>query len=180
MQGEAPDQVNQVCAVQSGVLGSLLAGGVGTMQASNLWGVGHARPRCRRQGRACSALTGWQASWACAIGGRALPAGGRAYSSGGGACRESDGRLPGSGRGGAGRGPGRGLEWPEVARLLGRKRRSPSHRVPGMASPRELTQNPLKKIWMPYSNGRPALHACQRGGEAGSVENRGVVHGMGG
>ncbi|XP_049718556.1 6-phosphofructo-2-kinase/fructose-2,6-bisphosphatase 4 isoform X5 [Elephas maximus indicus] len=32
-----------------------------------------------------------------------------------------------------------------------------------MASPRELTQNPLKKIWMPYSNGRPALHACQRG-----------------
>uniref|UniRef100_A0A8C5JZA6 6-phosphofructo-2-kinase/fructose-2,6-biphosphatase 4 n=1 Tax=Jaculus jaculus TaxID=51337 RepID=A0A8C5JZA6_JACJA len=28
-----------------------------------------------------------------------------------------------------------------------------------MASPRELTQNPLKKIWMPYSNGRPALHA---------------------
>ncbi|XP_013363025.1 PREDICTED: 6-phosphofructo-2-kinase/fructose-2,6-bisphosphatase 4 [Chinchilla lanigera] len=33
----------------------------------------------------------------------------------------------------------------------------------GMASPRELTQNPLKKIWMPYSNGRPALHACQRG-----------------
>ncbi|XP_036189541.1 6-phosphofructo-2-kinase/fructose-2,6-bisphosphatase 4 isoform X5 [Myotis myotis] len=31
-----------------------------------------------------------------------------------------------------------------------------------MASPRELTQNPLKKIWMPYSNGRPALHACQR------------------
>lgn len=38
-----------------------------------------------------------------------------------------------------------------------------------MASPRELTQNPLKKIWMPYSNGRPALHACQRGGEAGSA-----------
>ncbi|KAL0599837.1 6-phosphofructo-2-kinase/fructose-2,6-bisphosphatase 4 [Plecturocebus cupreus] len=32
-----------------------------------------------------------------------------------------------------------------------------------MASPRELTQNPLKKIWMPYSNGRPALHACPRG-----------------
>ncbi|XP_006893000.1 PREDICTED: 6-phosphofructo-2-kinase/fructose-2,6-bisphosphatase 4 isoform X4 [Elephantulus edwardii] len=32
-----------------------------------------------------------------------------------------------------------------------------------MASPRELTQNPLKKIWMPYSNGRPALNACQRG-----------------
>ncbi|XP_036010929.1 6-phosphofructo-2-kinase/fructose-2,6-bisphosphatase 4 isoform X3 [Mus musculus] len=32
-----------------------------------------------------------------------------------------------------------------------------------MASPRELTQNPLKKIWMPYSNGRPALHASQRG-----------------
>nr|KAF6335621.1 6-phosphofructo-2-kinase/fructose-2,6-biphosphatase 4 [Pipistrellus kuhlii] len=31
-----------------------------------------------------------------------------------------------------------------------------------MASPRELTQNPLRKIWMPYSNGRPALHACQR------------------
>ncbi|XP_025740772.1 6-phosphofructo-2-kinase/fructose-2,6-bisphosphatase 4 isoform X1 [Callorhinus ursinus] len=31
-----------------------------------------------------------------------------------------------------------------------------------MASPRELTQNPLKKIWIPYSNGRPALHACQR------------------
>ncbi|KAK2502703.1 hypothetical protein MC885_004928 [Smutsia gigantea] len=34
---------------------------------------------------------------------------------------------------------------------------------PGMASPPELTQNPLKKIWMPYSNGRPALHASQRG-----------------
>ena len=41
-----------------------------------------------------------------------------------------------------------------------------------MASPRELTQNPLKKIWMPYSNGRPALHACQRGGEAGVMGKR--------
>lgn len=51
----------------------------------------------------------------------------------------------------------------------------PYSRIPpgfGMASPRELTQNPLKKIWMPYSNGRPALHACQRGGEAGSAGSR--------
>ncbi|XP_030883663.1 6-phosphofructo-2-kinase/fructose-2,6-bisphosphatase 4 [Leptonychotes weddellii] len=48
-----------------------------------------------------------------------------------------------------------------------------------MASPRELTQNPLKKIWMPYSNGRPALHACQRRGEAGSMEKgRGVCEEM--
>ena len=54
MQGEAPDQVDQICAVESGVLGSLIAGGVGTMQAWNRRAVGHARPRCRRQGRACS------------------------------------------------------------------------------------------------------------------------------
>lgn len=56
-----------------------------------------------------------------------------------------------------------------MAGLLGWKQRSPTHPSPRMASPRELTQNPLKKIWMPYSNGRPALHACQRGGEAGSA-----------
>lgn len=49
-----------------------------------------------------------------------------------------------------------------------REPRTPTPPASGMASPRELTQNPLKKIWMPYSNGRPALHACQRGGEAGS------------
>ncbi|XDC85172.1 hypothetical protein R6Z07F_016345 [Ovis aries] len=48
------------------------------------------------------------------------------------------------------------------ARILAQQR-SRTHPSPRMASPRELTQNPLKKIWMPYSNGRPALHACQRG-----------------
>lgn len=53
--------------------------------------------------------------------------------------------------------------------MLSEKRRSPIHPDTGMASPRELTQNPLKKIWMPYSNGRPALHASQRGGKTGSV-----------
>lgn len=110
------------------------------------------------------------------VGGRALFSWGRAYSFWGGACGESDKRLCGSRRGGA---EGRGLEWPEVAWLLGRKPRSPTQDVPGMASPRELTQNPLKKIWMPYSNGRPALHACQRGGEAGSVEKGRAVHGDG-
>lgn len=91
---------------------------------------------------------------------------GGAYSTWGGACGEWDRRQRGSGRGGA---EGRGLEWPEVARLLGWQQRSRTHPSPRMASPRELTQNPLKKIWMPYSNGRPALHACQRGGEAGSA-----------
>lgn len=84
-----------------------------------------------------------------------------------------DWRLHGSRRGGA---EGRGLEWPEVAWLLGRGPRSPTHPIPGMASPRELTQNPLKKIWMPYSNGRPALHACQRGGEAGSLGKGRAAH----
>ncbi|XP_078517756.1 6-phosphofructo-2-kinase/fructose-2,6-bisphosphatase 4 isoform X2 [Lissotriton helveticus] len=29
-------------------------------------------------------------------------------------------------------------------------------------SPRELTQNPLKKIWMPYNNGLPGKHTSQR------------------
>uniref|UniRef100_A0AAX7UHZ1 6-phosphofructo-2-kinase domain-containing protein n=1 Tax=Astatotilapia calliptera TaxID=8154 RepID=A0AAX7UHZ1_ASTCA len=29
-------------------------------------------------------------------------------------------------------------------------------------NPRELTQNPLKKIWMPYKNGLPEKHICQR------------------
>lgn len=34
------------------------------------------------------------------------------------------------------------------------------------ASPaRELTQNPLQKIWVPYNNGLPAKHSAQRGGE---------------
>ena len=82
--------------------------------------------------------------------------------------------VPGRGLRGVGRAStrlqeGRGIEWPEVARPLGWKQRSPTPPSPRMASPRELTQNPLKKIWMPYSNGRPALHACQRGGEAGSA-----------
>ncbi|KAJ8791925.1 hypothetical protein J1605_004150 [Eschrichtius robustus] len=94
-------------------------------------------------------------------------------------CRMSRGKEggssltdPGSGssrQGGAGlrgRAEGRGIEWPEVARPLGWKQRSPTLPSPRMASPRELTQNPLKKIWMPYSNGRPALHACQRGDTA--------------
>lgn len=31
-------------------------------------------------------------------------------------------------------------------------------------NPRELTQNPLKKIWMPYKNGLPEKHICQRKG----------------
>lgn len=56
--------------------------------------------------------------------------------------------------------------------MLGEKQRSPIHPSPGMASPRELTQNPLKKIWMPYSNGRPALHASQRGGKTGVRKER--------
>ncbi|XP_075039133.1 6-phosphofructo-2-kinase/fructose-2,6-bisphosphatase 4 isoform X1 [Mixophyes fleayi] len=29
-------------------------------------------------------------------------------------------------------------------------------------SPRELTQNPLKKIWVPYNNGHPVQHSAQR------------------
>ncbi|PIO32829.1 hypothetical protein AB205_0221600 [Aquarana catesbeiana] len=29
-------------------------------------------------------------------------------------------------------------------------------------SPRELTQNPLKKIWVPYNNGCPVQHSAQR------------------
>lgn len=98
--------------------------------------------------------------------GQALFSWGGAYLFWGGACRELDLRHRGLKGGGT---EGRGLEWPEVARLLGSKRRSPTHPRLGMASPRELTQNPLKKIWMPYSNGRPALHACPRGGEAGSA-----------
>lgn len=60
--------------------------------------------------------------------------------------------------------------------MLGEKQRSPIHPSPGMASPRELTQNPLKKIWMPYSNGRPALHASQRGGKTGVLKERGEVN----
>ncbi|KAG8128253.1 hypothetical protein E2320_015158 [Naja naja] len=32
---------------------------------------------------------------------------------------------------------------------------------------RELTQNPLQKIWVPYSNGLPAKHSAQRGGGMG-------------
>lgn len=129
-----------------------------------------------REGRARRVQNQLVGDWACVVGGRALFCWGRPYSFWGGACRELERRLLGSRRGGA---EGRGLEWPEVARLLGRKPRSPTHQVRGMASPRELTQNPLKKIWMPYSNGRPALHACQRRGEAGSVEKGRVVPGDG-
>lgn len=32
------------------------------------------------------------------------------------------------------------------------------------SNPRELTQNPLKKIWMPYKNGLPEKHIAQRKG----------------
>ncbi|XP_028853563.1 6-phosphofructo-2-kinase/fructose-2,6-bisphosphatase 4-like isoform X2 [Denticeps clupeoides] len=35
-------------------------------------------------------------------------------------------------------------------------------RPPGSAAPRELTQNPLKKIWMPCKNGLPEKHIFQR------------------
>uniref|UniRef100_A0A3Q3FPF9 Uncharacterized protein n=1 Tax=Labrus bergylta TaxID=56723 RepID=A0A3Q3FPF9_9LABR len=31
-------------------------------------------------------------------------------------------------------------------------------------NPRELTQNPLKKIWMPCENGLPEKHISQRKG----------------
>ena len=37
------------------------------------------------------------------------------------------------------------------------------------AKPRELTQNPLKKIWMPYKNGLPEKHTSQRKGWCGNV-----------
>uniref|UniRef100_A0A3Q3E2I5 Uncharacterized protein n=1 Tax=Hippocampus comes TaxID=109280 RepID=A0A3Q3E2I5_HIPCM len=34
-------------------------------------------------------------------------------------------------------------------------------------NPRELTQNPLKKIWMPCKNGLPERHISQRKGTYG-------------
>ncbi|XP_028854501.1 6-phosphofructo-2-kinase/fructose-2,6-bisphosphatase 4-like isoform X2 [Denticeps clupeoides] len=34
--------------------------------------------------------------------------------------------------------------------------------MPMETSPRELTQNPLRKIWMPYKNGLPEKHISQR------------------
>lgn len=68
----------------------------------------------------------------------------------------------------------RGLGWPRWR--VAEKQRSPIHPSRGMASPRELTQNPLKKIWMPYSNGRPALHASQRGGKTGVLKERREVN----
>lgn len=37
--------------------------------------------------------------------------------------------------------------------------------VPMETSPRELTQNPLRKIWMPYKNGLPEKHIPQRKGK---------------
>lgn len=37
------------------------------------------------------------------------------------------------------------------------------------SNPRELTQNPLKKIWMPYKNGLPEKHISQRKGAYGNV-----------
>ncbi|TFK00599.1 Na(+)/H(+) exchange regulatory cofactor NHE-RF4 [Platysternon megacephalum] len=45
------------------------------------------------------------------------------------------------------------------------------------ASPaRELTQNPLQKIWEPYNNGLPAKHSAQRGGEhSGGQDPQGEV-----
>lgn len=39
----------------------------------------------------------------------------------------------------------------------------------GHANPRELTQNPLKKIWMPCKNGLPEKHISQRKGAYGNV-----------
>ncbi|XP_067360849.1 6-phosphofructo-2-kinase/fructose-2,6-bisphosphatase 4a isoform X1 [Channa argus] len=42
-----------------------------------------------------------------------------------------------------------------TSRQDGMEDRSPSN-------PRELTQNPLKKIWMPYKNGLPEKHISQR------------------
>lgn len=35
------------------------------------------------------------------------------------------------------------------------------------SNPRELTQNPLKKIWMPYKNGLPEKHISQKKGAYG-------------
>uniref|UniRef100_A0A674JUQ1 Uncharacterized protein n=1 Tax=Terrapene triunguis TaxID=2587831 RepID=A0A674JUQ1_9SAUR len=45
------------------------------------------------------------------------------------------------------------------------------------ASPaRELTQNPLQKIWEPYNNGLPAKHSAQRGGQhSGGQDPQGEV-----
>lgn len=37
------------------------------------------------------------------------------------------------------------------------------------SNPRELTQNPLKKIWMPYKNGLPEKHISQRKGAYDNV-----------
>lgn len=37
------------------------------------------------------------------------------------------------------------------------------------SNPRELTQNPLKKIWMPCKNGLPEKHISQRKGAYGNV-----------
>lgn len=42
------------------------------------------------KGGPAGSKTGWQASWACVVGGRALFSRGRAYSFWGGACGESD------------------------------------------------------------------------------------------
>lgn len=40
-------------------------------------------------------------------------------------------------------------------------------------TPRELTQNPLKKIWMPYKNGLPETHISQRKGAYVTLSRRG-------
>lgn len=60
--------------------------------------------------------TSSEASWACVVEDQALFCWGGAFSFWGGACGELDQRKRGFRRGGAER---RGLEWPEVARLLG-------------------------------------------------------------
>lgn len=149
------------------MLGLVTQGRACTFQNRNLWELGMRVPDPCIKGGAAWSETGSLASWACVVGGHVLSSWGGAYSFWGGACRELDMRLRGVKRGGASR---RGLGWPELARASwGRMLSSLTPPGCGMASPRELTQNPLKKIWMPYSNGRPALHACQRGGEAGSA-----------
>lgn len=49
----------------------------------------------------------------------------------------------------------------------GGSRAAMEHETP--AVPRELTQNPLKKIWMPCKNGLPEKHISQRKGTCGAT-----------
>uniref|UniRef100_A0A3Q3X638 Uncharacterized protein n=1 Tax=Mola mola TaxID=94237 RepID=A0A3Q3X638_MOLML len=48
------------------------------------------------------------------------------------------------------------------------------------SNPRELTQNPLKKIWMPCKNGLPEKHISQRKGAYDNVAafEKGLALGM--